>query len=80
MESVSLLSPPPVYMEQNYLGHDHNPEDAPIYTGDLLFNITKSITLQFIVRSLFDDPEIAINPISGFKYPDRDPDPAFYII
>ena len=31
---------------------DRNQEDAPIYTGHSLFNITKSVTLLFIVQSL----------------------------
>ena len=59
----------PVYMEQNYLdrNRDANPEAAPVYTGHSLFNITKNVTIVFIVQSLFDDPEITIHPISGLK-------------
>ena len=50
------------YTEKNDLDHDLDcnldcyldldPEDAPVYTGHSLFNITKSVTLLFIVQSL----------------------------
>ena len=43
------------------------PEDAPVYTRHSLFNITKSVTIVFIVYSLFDGPEITIYAISGLK-------------
>ena len=65
----------PVYTEQNslkrdlnhYLDHylDPDPEDGPVYTGQSMLNVTKS---------LFDGPEIAIHPISGLN---RDPDRVF---
>ena len=64
-------------MEQNYLGRnldfnldrylDSDPEDTPVYTGHSFFIITKSVTVAFIVQSLFDGPEITIHPISGLK-------------
>ena len=43
-----------VYTEQSYLDCDLDcdPEDAPVATGNSLFNITKSVTLLFIVQSL----------------------------
>ena len=64
----------PVYMEQNYLDSfnldcnldyylDRDPEEAPIYMRHSLFNITKTITIAFIVKSLFDGPEMAIHPM-----------------
>ena len=61
------------------------PEDAPIYTGHSLFNITKSITLFFIVQSLLhhNPPHIwtkiiqitiQIECLHGTKYLDLDCD------
>ena len=63
----------PVYTKQNYLDHnlvcylDRDPVDTSVYTGLSLFNITKRVTIVFIVKSLFDGPEIAIHLISGLK-------------
>ena len=38
------------YLDRNLdTNLDCDPEDAPIYTGDSLFNTTKCITLLFIV-------------------------------
>ena len=44
----------PIYLEQIHLDLylDSDPEDAPIYTGHLLFNVTKSVTWLFIAQSL----------------------------
>ena len=50
-----------------YLDGDCDLADAPVYTGHSLFNITKSVTVVFIVQPLFDGPEITIHPISGLK-------------
>ena len=36
---------------------DHGPDDEPTHMGYSLFNITKSVTIVFIVQSLFDDLE-----------------------
>ena len=64
----------PIYMEQNNLDRyldcymDQDPEDAPVYMGHSLFNITKGTMIVFIVQSLFDGPEIAIHQISGLKW------------
>ena len=43
------------------------PEDPPTYMEHSLFNITKSITIVFIVQSLLDGPEITIHPILWLK-------------
>ena len=57
--------------DQNYLDCDldpylvHNSEDASIYTGHSLIDITKSVTIVSNVQSLFDGPEIPIHQISG---------------
>ena len=61
---------------------DRNPEDAPVYTGHSLLNVTKIITL-FIVQSLLHrSPPNIIQITIQIKYlhwtkfidPDRDPD------
>ena len=67
----------PLYPEQNNLDRnsesnvDHYldcvPEDGAVYMGHSLFNITKSVTVVFILQPLFDGPEITIQPISGLK-------------
>ena len=46
---------------------DSDPEDAPVNMGYSLFDITKSVTLLFIVQSLLDDPETTIHRKSGLK-------------
>ena len=73
-ESIKMISFIPCLQEQNYLDHnidcnldyhlDSNPEDASVYIGHLLFNLTKSIMIVFIVQSLCDGPDIAIHPAS----------------
>ena len=52
---------------------DRDPEDVPVYTGHLLFNTTKRITLLFTVQSLLhrNPPNIWIN------YPNGNPDRVF---
>ena len=45
----------PVYTKQNYLDRNldcYLGEEAPVYTGRSLFNITKIVTLLFVVQSL----------------------------
>ena len=61
----------PVYTEQNYLDRnldwnlDRDPDDASVYTGHELFNITKIVTLLVIVQSLLhsNPPNILIKII-----------------
>ena len=61
-----MISPTntPFTQSKNYLDRDldsnldcnldRDPEVVPVYTGHLLFNTTKRITLLFIVQTLLD--------------------------
>ena len=59
--------PIPCLNEANYLNHDldhdfdlhldRETKDTPFYTGHLLFKITKSVTIVFIVQPLLDGPD-----------------------
>ena len=54
----------PVFTEQNDLDLDLDdifldcdPEDAPVYKGRIMFNITKDIIFVIVAQSLFDGPD-----------------------
>ena len=57
---------------------DRDPDEAPVYAGHSLFIMTKSVTVVIIDQLLFDGPEIAIHPISGLKYLNRDSESSVY--
>ena len=57
---------------------DRDPDEAPVYAGHSLFNMTKSVTVFIIDQILFDGPEIAIHPKSGLKYLNRDSESSVY--